>query len=159
MLDVVFYNDRYPVAMNLVHHNPVDWNTTITHIKEALEKECKISLPFIPYQEWMERLGKVSGSTSSEEMNRIVRIFTVLAVWERKAYESMQPAIKLYGFFQALAQGDLNLTPAQTEAFGTTEFETIKLKNVSKTFAEMPPLSTEHAYSWIRYWKAVDLFN
>ncbi len=75
-----FYDDRYPVAMNLVHHNPVDWNTTITHIKEALEKECNISLPFIPYQEWMERLGKVSGSTSSEEMNRIVRIFTSLCI-------------------------------------------------------------------------------
>lgn len=63
--------------MNLVHHSPVEWNTTVEYIKDALEKERNISLPFIPFQEWMERLEKVSGSTDTEEMNKIVCVLPI----------------------------------------------------------------------------------
>ncbi|KAF8185750.1 acetyl-CoA synthetase-like protein [Pholiota molesta] len=140
LLDLASSDDRYPPAMNLVHHNPVDWNSTIQYIKEALEREHNVSLPFIPYQEWVAKLATLAASANSEQLNST-------------------PAIKLLGFFEGLAAGERAATPQQTEAFATTEFSTDKLKRISKTFLELPRLSSEHAYSWIKYWNQAGLFE
>ncbi|KAF9478063.1 putative aminoadipate reductase [Pholiota conissans] len=139
LLDLAFSNKKYPPALNLVHHNPVEWNSTIKYIKQALEKECKVSLPFIPYQEWVAKVSQLAVSANSEQLKAI-------------------PAIKLLGFFESLAAGERAATPNQTEAFGTTKFTTNKLKVISKTFSELPHISSEHAYAWVKYWNSAGLF-
>jgi hypothetical protein len=59
--------------MNLVHHNPVDWNSTIQYIKEALERERNVSLPFISFQEWVAKLATLAASANNEQLNSTVR--------------------------------------------------------------------------------------
>ncbi|KAF8971819.1 acetyl-CoA synthetase-like protein [Flammula alnicola] len=140
LMDLVFYAERYPPALNIVHPNPVPWNATIKHIREALELERNTSLPLISFQEWFTILGKRGASSNSDDLVKI-------------------PAIKLHDFFQGLYNGDQTISSKDAEAFGSTEFATQKVKGISKTLAELPPLTPEHAHRWLKYWNNAGFFD
>ncbi|KAF8971811.1 hypothetical protein BDZ97DRAFT_1913708 [Flammula alnicola] len=138
--DLLSYADRYPPALNIIHPNPVEWNSTMRHIKEALERKRKVSLPFLSFQEWVVMLGNRGAYASGDEVAKI-------------------PAIKLLDFFEHLSQDHLAISSKDSEAFGTTEFAIAKMQSISNTLAHLSPLTPEDSDKWVKYWNDSGFFD
>ena len=88
VVDLVFSVDRLPPAINIVHSNPVDWNTVIQDVADAMVQELHLPAPLrlVSFQEWfslLEKHGSSLDETSQVKIvsrfsRRIIRLFTRL---------------------------------------------------------------------------------
>ncbi|KAF8899601.1 hypothetical protein CPB84DRAFT_1847624 [Gymnopilus junonius] len=145
VLDLVFFDEAYPRAINVLHPKPVHWNDIMSHIADALAKEKQTSpSPFVPFSEWISLLEDRAKSGSQE-----------------KDY-SQVPAIKLHDFFNSMAKEDARIsTSGQTDAEvgGMTKFSLENMHLVSETLTNVTPLTASEAQKWVGYWNEVGLFD
>jgi hypothetical protein len=71
---VVFSRERLPVALNMVHPQPVTWNSVIFAIKDAVADQLGKSLEIISFQEWYSRLASRADHANEKDMVQIVSI-------------------------------------------------------------------------------------
>ncbi|KAF8971243.1 hypothetical protein BDZ97DRAFT_1349060 [Flammula alnicola] len=139
ILDLVFYAERYPPALNVLHPSSVEWNSIMNYINEALGRERNVTLPLIPFSKWYVAL-KECCTAYSADVRKI-------------------PAIKLHDFFEQLSNGDLAISSQNAQAFGTARFAIAKMQAISETLAGLPPLTHEDADKWVKYWSHTGFFD
>ncbi|GLB38113.1 putative acetyl-CoA synthetase-like protein [Lyophyllum shimeji] len=144
ILDIAFAEERPPAALNLVHPRPVEWNSIIDSVKEALEegREGLPAMRVVPFAEWFALLEQRAKSASDADIQAI-------------------PAIKLLEFFRATGKADQAIAQAgrkDVESGGLTRFATEKAQGCSPTMRELSPIGREDVRRWVRYWRGVGLF-
>ena len=74
IVDLVFHVDRLPPAINIVHSDPVDWNTVIQDVADAMVQEPHLPTPLqlVSFQEWFSLLEKNSDSLDEANQAKIV---------------------------------------------------------------------------------------
>ncbi|KIM36904.1 hypothetical protein M413DRAFT_31301 [Hebeloma cylindrosporum] len=146
VMDLVFSVDTLPPAINIVHSNPVTWNSVIQNVADALVQQLHLPapLPLVSFQEWFSLL-KNHGS-SLDEANQ-VKI----------------PALKLRNFFERLARADVaissGMTPLSLQAGGGCDFSIEEAEAMSPARRGLQPLSKQDAERWVAYWKGAGLFH
>jgi thioester reductase-like protein len=135
IIDLANYTESYPQALNIINPQPITWNDMVRNIQQAMQLECGIHLPLIPYEDWFSALEH--SASSVQDTKDIIRI----------------PAIKLVNFFDHLARKNSeDSQPGETEAFNFPTFSTDKCTTISGTLAAQPPLSKHDIYQWVQYW-------
>lgn len=71
ILDVAFSKEVPPIALNLVHPRPVEWNTIIASILEALAQD-NAHLDVVPFQKWFSLLETRAKTAKDEDIIAIV---------------------------------------------------------------------------------------
>ncbi|KDR79170.1 hypothetical protein GALMADRAFT_1363110 [Galerina marginata CBS 339.88] len=142
ILDVAWSADPSPAALNVVHPQPVSWDTVISSISEALVQEgvTPTKLPVVDFKTWFAQLETYSSNPSEEVLREI-------------------PAIKLLDFFRGTVQMDEAIRQQgveDVELGGLASFSTEKAKAVSQTMKTLPPIAQSDALMWVRYWKGVE---
>ena len=66
IVDLAYSEKVYPSAMNILHSNPVPWNTVMEFIVEVLEEQKHKHLSLISLDEWVEILEKISDEKYSD---------------------------------------------------------------------------------------------
>lgn len=73
IVDIAFTAEVPPLALNLVHPQPVPWNDIFRAIATSLgDVKHEAPLPLIPIRDWVARLDKVATSTEEGDMQKIV---------------------------------------------------------------------------------------
>ncbi|KAH7882112.1 putative aminoadipate reductase [Phlebopus sp. FC_14] len=145
ILDVAFAEEEPPIAVNLVHPHPVEWESLMKPISDALyqKKLTKLPLPLLSFAEWLEMLEKYAAVPSEENIRRV-------------------PAIKLLNFIRSLTQEDVAIRqsnrPGQ-EAAGFTSFATDVAQKVSRTMKELEPITPPDVTRWVDYWESAGMFS
>ena len=67
--DLVISEQPLPAVTNVVHPHPVPWSA----IADALSKQ--LSLPIVPYKQWLRAVEAVSTQGGVEDFERVVRTF------------------------------------------------------------------------------------
>lgn len=80
ILDVVFVSQPPPAALNLVHPNPVEWNSIISNIRNALEATLALDLTLVPFHDWFLQLALRSENASSKDLASIVSCFVASGI-------------------------------------------------------------------------------
>jgi len=144
ILDVALAKEPPPIALNLVHPRPVQWNDVMLPIAEAITRKQNLdTLRVVSFQEWFSLVEKHAKSTSEDDLKHI-------------------PAIKLREFFRAIAAADLAIghnDHADVESGGLSKFATLKAQSVSPTMRELIPIGARDAELWVSYWSSVGLFD
>ncbi|KAI6042365.1 acetyl-CoA synthetase-like protein [Pisolithus marmoratus] len=141
ILDVALSDEKPPIAVNLVHPRPVEFEAIMKPISDALfEKNVTSSLTL---------LGMVpqTGETSSQcELRKDAT--SVL-------YVQRKPAIKLLDYLRTF---DQQSSGEDSNVLQVT-FATDTAEKVSKTMKTLPPISIADATRWVDYWVSVGLFE
>ncbi|EIW80241.1 acetyl-CoA synthetase-like protein [Coniophora puteana RWD-64-598 SS2] len=148
LIDAAFAPVAHP-ALNLVHPRPAPWQTVFGHMRTALATKAKrsvpeLQLPFVPFSEWHALLARrAAACEGTGDLDAI-------------------PAIKLQGYFAALAKADEDLRAASNdgvradsgvgEAGGSATLSTEKFQSVSEALRGVEPLGREDAEAWVGYW-------
>jgi len=74
ILDVALGKDKPPIAINVVHPRPVEWEALMKPISDALfaKNITREPLPLIPSAEWYHRLEKHAVNANEETIKRVV---------------------------------------------------------------------------------------
>ncbi|KAJ4469195.1 putative aminoadipate reductase [Lentinula aciculospora] len=145
ILDVAFTKDDPPVAINLVHPQPVSWTTVMEAIRAFLISVKGLpsdALPLVPFRNWVQALGdkvaQVGADNDSASKNVALRDL---------------PAAKIIEFVRASAKSsDLEGTGEGTEALGVSIFGTANIRKISKRMRELEPIGPREAELWVKYW-------
>ncbi|KAG2133342.1 putative aminoadipate reductase [Suillus clintonianus] len=145
ILDVAFAEEEPPIAINLVHPRPVAWKTLMRPVADAIfeRKITSVSLPFIPFSEWSEKVELSAKNPSEQNIQRI-------------------PAIKLLNYIRFISRSDIAIRASgemRSDVGGFTSFATGVAQRVSLTVKELEPLSSVTATTWVDYWEAVGMFR
>ncbi|KAG6906942.1 putative NRPS-like protein biosynthetic cluster [Tephrocybe rancida] len=138
ILDVAFFPDVPPEALNLVHPRPIRWNDVIDALKRTLE-QGGASLRVSPFQEWFALLEKRSKNSNDADIKAM-------------------PAIKLLEFFRTISKADQAITEAgsrEVESGGLAKFSTAKAQVVSSTMRDLHPVAVEDVGRWVNYWRHI----
>jgi hypothetical protein len=78
VVDLVFTVDRLPPAINIVHSDPVDWNTVIQDVADAMVQELHLPTPLqlVSFQEWFSLLEKHGSLLDEASEVKLVSHFT-----------------------------------------------------------------------------------
>ncbi|KAF8871770.1 putative aminoadipate reductase [Infundibulicybe gibba] len=87
IIDVAFDENRPPTIMNLVHPKPVEWNTVISNIQDAMLREMGQGPSLVPFHKWFELLEGRAPTLNEDTMKKF-------------------PALKILDFFRGLAHGE-----------------------------------------------------
>ncbi|KAF8892830.1 acetyl-CoA synthetase-like protein [Gymnopilus junonius] len=141
ILDLVFSEEVYPAAINVLHPKPVPWNTVMEYIIESLEEEEHKTLSLISFVEWVAVLEKVP-----DERCPIV------------------PALKLLEFFRSLSQNGGRTMPTlsdvhDAEAGGSPQFCLKNIQEYCQSLKEVGPLNKGDVGRWVKYWDQTGLFR
>ncbi|KIO03672.1 hypothetical protein M404DRAFT_1001160 [Pisolithus tinctorius Marx 270] len=138
VLDVTLGDDEPPIAINVVHPRPVEFEAVMKPISDALfeKKITKERLPLLHSTEWFHRLEKQAVNANEEKIRRV-------------------PAIKLVDYLRTF---DQQSSGQDTSVLAVT-FATDTAERVSKTMAKLPPLSRSDAIRWVDYWVSVGWFR
>ncbi|KAI5990800.1 putative aminoadipate reductase [Pisolithus marmoratus] len=138
ILDVALSDEEPPIAVNLVHPRPVEFESIMRPISDALfEKNItRERLPLLRSSEWFHRLEKQAVSASEEKMRQV-------------------PAIKLLDYLRTF---DQQSSGEDSNVLQVT-FATDTAERVSKTMKALPPISRADATRWVDYWVSVGLFE
>ncbi|KAG6899435.1 hypothetical protein C0993_010310 [Termitomyces sp. T159_Od127] len=112
ILDVAFSTDKLPMAINLVHPRPVQWNGVIDALKLVLHKDGS-SLRVVSFQEWFSLLEKRARNASDTDIQNI-------------------PAVKLLEFFRTISEADHVITEGgrrEVESGGLAKFTSAKAQS------------------------------
>lgn len=78
ILDVgLAHHSDLPMAINIAHPHPVAWTSLMSTIRESLLLAKHLppnALPLIPFQEWIDNLGKLAATASSGKLVEIVSV-------------------------------------------------------------------------------------
>ena len=77
IVDLVFSDDRLPPAINIVHSDPVKWNTVIQDVADAMVQKLHLPTPLrlVSFQEWFSLLEKHGSSLDEAKQVKIVSHF------------------------------------------------------------------------------------
>ncbi|KAI0345580.1 acetyl-CoA synthetase-like protein [Trametopsis cervina] len=133
VLDLVFSEEEPAGLLNVVHPKTVSWRETL----EGVNKALGVTLPFIPFGDWVARVQARSSDASPQTLDAI-------------------PAIKLLDFFGGVAARSKEAAShgISADALGVAMLQTTKLQQYSASVRALPPLGEQHAKMWIAYWKA-----
>lgn len=78
ILNLIWNDERYASALNVVHPQGVAWDTTMTDVQDALEHAGKPRLTLVPFIQWIKLLEQRYEAGSNEDLKRIVgdHVFT-----------------------------------------------------------------------------------
>ena len=78
IVDLVFNVDRLPPAINIVHSDPVSWNTVIQDVAHAMARELHLPMPLrlVSFQEWFSLLERHCSSLDDSSQIKIVSRFS-----------------------------------------------------------------------------------
>ncbi|EPQ57812.1 acetyl-CoA synthetase-like protein [Gloeophyllum trabeum ATCC 11539] len=135
--DVALASVDVPLALNVVHPHPVEWNSIMGDVAQALSPESS-PLPVVPFEEWVAKIEEKALKAEKED------------------YESI-PAIRLLDFFRKLAEADkaLQVTDKEdvVEAGGVARFSTAKAEALSEAIRTVGALTSADVKRWAAYWK------
>ncbi|KAL4077419.1 putative nonribosomal peptide synthetase, partial [Scleroderma citrinum] len=147
ILDVALGEDEPPMAINLVHPRPVEWEALMRPISAALfaKNITAEPLPLIPSAEWYHRLETLAVNANEDTMKRV-------------------PATKLLNYLRSFAPGvqhsggtiEEQGDDANVLAF---DFATDVAERASKIMRELPPISKSDATRWVDYWESAGFFH
>lgn len=83
LLDVGFSHEPIPIAVNIVHPNPVSWTSVIENIRRILIQEKHLpddSLPLVPYHRWIDTVEQYAQNPTEMNIHNIVSL-TVSFYW------------------------------------------------------------------------------
>ncbi|THH32206.1 hypothetical protein EUX98_g1995 [Antrodiella citrinella] len=121
-------------VLHLVHPQSVPASTVLSVFSETL------SLPLIPFAEWVERLQKSSQDCGSGNQEEIL---------------NKNPALKLLGFFVD------GVSATNVEAFGAIRMDTSQAVAEVESLQEerLAQLSADDARGWLSYWKSIGFLD
>lgn len=67
VVDVVLGREA-PELINVVHPRPAKWSDVFG----AMQAELGVTLPFVPFDEWVKRLEAVADNASASDLEKIV---------------------------------------------------------------------------------------
>ena len=149
--DFVLAAQDLPDLVNVVHPRRVGWHEILEHVNRHLSSP----LPFVSFDEWVERVASWSANPTAGDLKQVVRSSLLESlVWLTVVF-LLQPAIKLLDFFRGMAIAN-RYRPASenVEAGGAPVFSTLKLEASSRTIQKLLPLNENHAGSWVSYWES-----
>ncbi|KAJ7624056.1 male sterility protein-domain-containing protein [Mycena polygramma] len=119
VLDLINAPPTFECA-NIVHPHPVAWTTILNPLAETL------SVPIVPYYEWVESLRRVAETDAARET----------------------PAIALLDIFMSQRGGSVFID-------GDQKFDLENTRTASPAFAKdlVPPLAAKDVSAWLQYWK------
>ncbi|KAI6017887.1 putative aminoadipate reductase [Pisolithus marmoratus] len=138
ILDVSLSDEELPIAVNLVHPRPVEFEAIMKPISDALfEKNItKERLPLLHSAEWFRRLEKQAVNANEERIRQV-------------------PAIKLLDYLRTFDQQ----SSGEDTSVLAVSFATDTAERVSKTMKALPPISRSDAMRWVEYWVSVGWFQ
>ena len=88
ILDLTLSGKAYPPAINILHTRPIQWNTALRHIADALvQEEVTSQLPFVPFPEWVSSLEKrAQPSPREKDMTEVVSSSSALTHFVRTKF-------------------------------------------------------------------------
>lgn len=122
--------------LHIVHPNPVQWSSIIRPIALAL------NVPTVSYSEWLSCLQRFIEDSSA----------VGAAVGVAAENPAQNPALRLIDFYVEASKRKTT-DDQQQEAFVGTSLETKEAVKVSKTMAELLPLSETDVRRWLSYWQ------
>ncbi|TFK46677.1 NAD(P)-binding protein [Heliocybe sulcata] len=133
--DLVFASQRVPLALNVVHPEPVGWSAVMSDIAAALGSR---SLPLVPFPDWVDKLEKAALQASKEDYEKI-------------------PAIRLLDFFRRFAEAHTmaasGADSGDVQAGGLVRFATEEARSRSESIRRVRQLSAADAERWVAYWR------
>jgi thioester reductase-like protein len=132
---VVDLRNEGVLAVNLVHPQPVACKQLFDIFSQEL------SLPFIPYAEWVAKLEKAAAETS--QLNNSSRI---------AEFADKVPAATLLEFFQGALKAE-EFVGDDSEALGFPRLVTENARKASGSFRGAGKLGAEDVRSWLTYWR------
>jgi hypothetical protein len=97
-VDVVFSQEWLPVALNMVHPQPVAWNSVIFALKDAVMDKLSKNLEIVSFHEWFSRLTSRAEHANEQDMIQIVRI-SILKLSRSSLTCSLFPFVSLPSSF------------------------------------------------------------
>ncbi|KAI6042371.1 putative aminoadipate reductase [Pisolithus marmoratus] len=160
ILDVSLSDEEPPIAVNLVHPRPVEFEAIMKPISDALfEKNItRERLPLLHSSEWFHRLEKQAVDANEEKIRQVVSpshhrgliLSLITIVRSTKSLPS-----KLLDYLRTF---DQQSSGEDTSVLAVT-FATDKAERVSKTMKALPPISRSDAMGWVEYWVSVGWFQ
>lgn len=154
----VAFSECMPIALNIAHPRPVEWNSTAVSLASAISEDKELlghHLPVIPFPEWFAVLERKAQGAKADNITSMVRIH-LCRLQTIKYSCCLQPAIKLLEFFRGLAFAEHRPT---TESGGLSVFSTKKVRGSSATMRELEPIGSHDVRKWVKYWKAVGFLD
>ncbi|KAF5393844.1 hypothetical protein D9757_000419 [Collybiopsis confluens] len=141
LLDVGFSNDlkAAPMAVNVVHPNPVSWTSVVQSIRTVLIQEKNLpsdALPLVPFHDWLVNVEQRARESAEAATQNI-------------------PAIKLVEFLREQANADDALRQSNqqgTESVGLTTLSTVNVRRLSPRTRDIKSLNNSLIEKWVRYW-------
>ncbi|RDB20216.1 Non-canonical non-ribosomal peptide synthetase FUB8 [Hypsizygus marmoreus] len=137
IIDVALADEAAPIALNLVHPRPVEWNSVIINIKVAVKDVLNKELSLVSFHDWFASLRDRAVNATAQDITLV-------------------PAIKLLQFFHSMAQAndeDVKLGTKGEEIGGFPPFATDKMRETSATIRNVAQLKAEDARAWVGYWR------
>lgn len=81
LLDIGFSHEPIPIAVNVVHPNPVSWNFVIEIIRSALIQEKNLpsdALPLVPYHEWVDTVERLAKNFTESEIVSVTPVIIMM---------------------------------------------------------------------------------
>ncbi|KAI0343217.1 acetyl-CoA synthetase-like protein [Trametopsis cervina] len=116
--------------LHLTHPHPVPWTTIMKPISQEL------GIPMVPLQDWISSLKQ-----SGEGLDASSAVATL----------DDNPALKLLDFFVPKGEKKSN----DSQAFYIKMMDVTKAQTISRTLAELPPLSDGEVLKWLSYWRSI----
>lgn len=116
--------------LHLTHPHPVPWTTIMKPISQEL------GIPMVPLQDWISSLKQ-----SGEGLDASSAVATL----------DDNPALKLLDFFVPKGEKKSN----DSQAFDLKMMDVTKAQTISRTLAELPPLSDDEVLKWLSYWRSI----
>ncbi|KAJ3842699.1 putative aminoadipate reductase [Lentinula raphanica] len=141
ILSVAFYEQRPPIAINLVHPHPVTWESIMEAMRQSLIslKGLKSdALRLVTFQEWYATLREVADARGSA-----VEVSNEL------------PATKIPEFIGNMVEADAQAMKAgdpNFEATGLTPLDTSNIQRISERMRKLEPIGIEDTELWVKYW-------
>ncbi|KAF8882260.1 male sterility protein-domain-containing protein [Infundibulicybe gibba] len=143
VLDVALSKDDLPELLNFAHPRPVQWETLIQSIADAIHKLGGPRLPIVPFRQWF--------SAVESSAKRI----------HEDAWKS-NPATKLLDGFRVLAlaeEATLVSGRRDLEHLGFKSYNTTKSRRISRSLNDLKPLSAADAEKWVQHWHDMGLLG
>lgn len=127
-------NSPQPI-LHLVHPRPISWSSVIGPVSHAL------SLPVVPYAEWLARLRSTQAGTDHSGASEVQLM-------------QANPGLMLLDFFAHAVSSEAQ---REDDAMGIRTLDVTKALQVapSLTDSHLPQLEEKDIMSWVGYWRRI----
>ncbi|KIK65759.1 hypothetical protein GYMLUDRAFT_194612 [Collybiopsis luxurians FD-317 M1] len=139
LIDVGFSPEHTPMAVNVVHPNPVSWTFVMETIRKILIEAKNLSadaLSLVPYSDWLAAVEQCAQDPTEMDTQNI-------------------PAVKLVDFYRQQANVDNALRKSKQntmESAGLTPLSTENVKRMSQRMRTLGSLDSNLIQKWVQYW-------